>query len=161
LGNELICTVIDINYENKSLVIARPKNDGLNFYALPLTSERWSAFELENKVGGTIEVQAKSWLHDKSHVLVATKYGVTGLLSAKEIEWKHDSDSNESLIEIDKKYLAKIIKINPNKKKFEISIKQLSPNPLLDIKLNEILNQRFIGKSQPSRIMDILYTYQP
>jgi ribosomal protein S1 len=137
--------VIDINYQNQSLVIARPKNDGQNFYALPLTNERWADFERENKVGDVIQVQAKAWLSDKSRLLVASKHGIAGLINKKEIIWTNDTSSPTSNIDIDDLFDAKIIKINSIKHKIELSIRELIPNPLSEINMDNMLNKPLNG----------------
>lgn len=144
-GEEITCTIIDINYQNQSLVIARSKNNGKNFYALPLTHERWTAFESENKVGDVLQVQAKAWLSDGSRLLVANKYGITGLISKNEIIWISDTSTSTSNIEIDDIFDAKIVKINSIKHKIEFSIRQLIPNPLLEINMDDMLNKQLEG----------------
>lgn len=125
------------------------------FDCLPETDALWSFFVNNYAVDDIVEVQVKDWIEGSQSFIVATKFGIRGLISKKELGWSPVESTPTQGIGIGDLFNAKITKINDVKRKVIFSKKLADPHPLDDPSV--LINKGKVFSGQITSVADYGY----
>ncbi len=146
IGSEVRAVVIHIDEEWKLILGAvSPSELDKQFYVLPKSSERWKQFTELHQNGQTVKVQVRKWDRLTRRFFVATECGHLGRIELKDVGWEGKATDPRSKFSVGEIVEAKILKIDSDKNRLTLSIRELIPHPLESAKSFLSVNQRYSG----------------
>ncbi len=118
VGDMIEVEIIDINTEDKRISLSLKQ----------CLDNPWEAFSTEHPVNSVIKGEINN-ITDFG-IFVKLNDDIDGLIHQSEISWDDNAPDMNSLYKLGDNVEAKIIDINPSKKRISLSIKQLEPNPV-------------------------------
>jgi ribosomal protein S1 len=130
LGSEVSAVVIEATDSRILLAGESPSPLEKNFYAQPISQDRWDEFARHYSVGDIVEVQNLFWRESSQSFVVSTSDGIVGKLPSKEVDWFcANLDEQKLLLKSGEIFSAKIIKIHSKKNHVIFSKKALEKRP--------------------------------
>jgi ribosomal protein S1 len=145
-GDSIDANIIHIDLADKRIFLGLDPPVGVEAICQSIVPSEslWDDFVDKYSDGDTVQAQVMMFL--KSYYVLATSYGVSGILRLTEVTWSTDKDDQRTEIEIGQVIDVKILKINYKNKHIEFSRRRLVLHPLEDPVVLDILEYEMDGK---------------
>lgn len=121
IGDEVACMILGIDPHTRRISLGLKQ----------LEENPWHDIEKKYQVGDVIKGQVRN-ITDFG-VFVAVKEGVDALVHVSDISWVERVKRPEELFHIGQEIEAMVLQIDTREEKFSLSIKQLTPDPWLEV----------------------------
>ncbi|MBF1545304.1 MAG: S1 RNA-binding domain-containing protein [Prevotella salivae] len=128
IGQTLTAKIIKIDWEQEKLLLSLKQ----------MTSDPWSSIDEKIAVGNIVDVTIKSFTN--FGVFVKIVDGIEGLIHVSELSWIEKIKKPKDIYNVDDRLKAVILSIDKDKRKIELSFKQVSPNPWLIYQTGQQVN---------------------
>lgn len=118
-GQQLTAKIIKIDREQEKLLLSLKQ----------MTSDPWSSIDEKIAVGNIVDVTIKNFTNFGIFVKIVD--GIEGLIHVSELSWIEKIKKPKDIYNVDDRLKAIILSIDKDKRKIELSLKQVSPNPWL------------------------------
>lgn len=118
-GQQLTAKIIKIDWEQEKLLLSLKQ----------MTSDPWSSIDEKIAVGNIVDVTIKNFTNFGIFVKIVD--GIEGLIHVSELSWIEKIKKPKDIYNVDDRLKAIILSIDKDKRKIELSLKQVSPNPWL------------------------------
>lgn len=118
-GQQLTTKIIKIDWEQEKLLLSLKQ----------MTSDPWSSIDEKIAVGNIVDVIIKNFTNFGIFVKIVD--GIEGLIHVSELSWIEKIKKPKDIYNVDDRLKAIILSIDKDKRKIELSLKQVSPNPWL------------------------------
>lgn len=118
-GQQLTAKVIKIDWEQEKLLLSLKQ----------MTSDPWSSIDEKIAVGNIVDVTIKNFTNFGIFVKIVD--GIEGLIHVSELSWIEKIKKPKDIYNVDDRLKAIILSIDKDKRKIELSLKQVCPNPWL------------------------------
>lgn len=118
-GQQLTAKIIKIDWEQEKLLLSLKQ----------MTSDPWSSIDEKIAVGNIVDVTIKKFTNFGIFVKIVD--GIEGLIHVSELSWIEKIKKPKDIYSVDDRLKAIILSIDKDKRKIELSLKQVSPNPWL------------------------------
>lgn len=118
-GQQLTAKIIKIDWEQEKLLLSLKQ----------MTSDPWSSIDEKIAVGNIVDVTIKNFTNFGIFVKIVD--GIEGLIHVSELSWIKKNKKPKDIYNVDDRLKAIILSIDKDKRKIELSLKQVSPNPWL------------------------------
>lgn len=118
-GQQLTAKIIKIDWEQEKLLLSLKQ----------MTSDPWSSIDEKIAVGNIVDVTIKNFTNFGIFVKIVD--GIEGLIHVSELSWIEKIKKPKDVYNVDDRLKAIILSIDKDKRKIELSLKQVSPNPWL------------------------------
>ncbi len=118
-GQQLTAKIIKIDWEQEKLLLSLKQ----------MTSDSWSSIDEKIAVGNIVDVTIKNFTNFGIFVKIVD--GIEGLIHVSELSWIKKNKKPKDIYNVDDRLKAIILSIDKDKRKIELSLKQVSPNPWL------------------------------
>lgn len=128
IGQPLTAKIIKIDWEQEKLLLSLKQ----------MTSDPWSSIDERIAVGNVVDVTIKSFTN--FGVFVKIVDGIEGSIHVSELSWIEKFKKPKDIYNVDDRLKAVILSIDKDKRKIELSFKQISPNPWLIYQTGQQVN---------------------
>lgn len=118
-GQQLTAKIIKIDWEQEKLLLSLKQ----------MTSDPWSSIDEKIAVGNIVDVTIKNFTNFGIFVKIVD--GIEGLIHVSELSWIEKIKKPKDIYNVDDRLKAIILSIDKDKRKIELSLKQVCPNPWL------------------------------
>lgn len=118
-GQQLTTKIIKIDWEQEKLLLSLKQ----------MTSDPWNNIDEIIAVGNIVDVTIKKITNFVIFVKIAD--GIEGLIHVSELSWIERIKKPKDIYNVDDRLKAIILSIDKDKRKIELSLKQVIPNPWL------------------------------
>lgn len=118
-GQQLTAKIIKIDWEQEKLLLSLKQ----------MTSDPWSSIDEKIAIGNIVDVTIKNFTNFGIFVKIVD--GIEGLIHVSELSWIEKVKKPKDIYNIDDRLKAIILSIDKDKRKIELSLKQVCPNPWL------------------------------
>lgn len=127
-GQQLTTKIIKIDWEQEKLLLSLKQ----------MTSDPWNSIDEKITVGNIVDVTIKNITNFGIFVKIVD--GIEGLIHVSELSWTEKIKKPKDIYNVDDRLKAIILSINKDKRKIELSLKQVSPNPWLIYQIGQQVN---------------------
>lgn len=127
-GQEITTKIIKIDWEQEKLLLSLKQ----------MTNDPWDNIDERIKVGNIVYVTIKKIINFGIFVKIVD--GIEGLIHVSELSWIEKNKKPKDIYNVGDRLKAIILSFDRDKRKIELSLKQVSPNPWLTYQTGQQVN---------------------